>query len=143
MPKNILSDTTIELLGFYSKQYFPDRLRLVRYWDDEQERKFVFLTNECHRYIPLQVSELYKDRWQVDPSFKWLKIEKFWRTTENAVRIQIYAAICSYCLAAIIKYDMKIDRSTYEVLQILGISLMDKTYLKDFFNKTNLQQRTR
>ncbi|MDH6355374.1 hypothetical protein M2132_001715 [Dysgonomonas sp. PH5-45] len=68
-----------------------------------------------------------------------LKIKKFWGTTENAVRIQIYAAICAYCLVAIIQHDMKLDRTTYEVLQILSISLTDKTHLKDLFNKTNFQ----
>ena len=68
-----------------------------------------------------------------------LKIKKFWGTTENAVRIQIYTAICTYCLVAIIQHDMKLDRSTYEVLQILSISLTDKTHLKDLFNKTNFQ----
>ena len=91
----------------------------------------------------LQVAELYKNRWQVELFFKWLKqhlkIKRFWGTTENAVRIQIYAAICAYCLVAIIQHDMQLDRSTYEVLQILSISLTDKTYLRDLFNKTKFQ----
>lgn len=142
MPKNVLSDMTIELTGFYPKQYYPDKLRLVRYWDEEQKREFVFLTNAMD-ISALQVAELYKNRWQVELFFKWLKqhlkIKKFWGTTENAVRIQIYAAICTYCLVAIIQHDMKLDRSTYEVLQILSISLTDKTLLKDLFNKTNFQ----
>ena len=72
-----------------------------------------------------EVAELYKNRWQVELFFKWLKqhlkIKRFWGTTENAVRIQIYAAICAYCLVAIIQHDMQLDRSTYEVLQILSI----------------------
>ena len=75
--------------------------------------------------------------------FKWLKqhlnIKKFWGTTENAVRIQIYAAICTYCLVAIVQHDMQLDRSTYEVLQILSISLTDKTPLRDLFDKTKFQ----
>ena len=88
-------------------------IRLVRFWDEEYEREFIYLTNAKH--IPaLQVAELYKNRWQVELFFKWLKqhlkIKKFWGTSENA--------------------------STYEVLQILGISLTDKTPLKDLFNKT-------
>lgn len=91
----------------------------------------------------LQVAELYKNRWQVELFFKWLKqhlkIKKFWGTTENAVRIQIYAAMCTYCLVATVQHDMKLNRSTYEVLQILSISLTDKTPLKDLFNKTNFQ----
>src|SRR5574344_531830 len=141
-PKNLLADMSIELTGFYPKQYYPEKLRLVRYWDEEQKREFVFLTNAMD-ISALQVAELYKNRWQVELFFKWLKqhlkIKKFWGTTENAVRIQIYAAICAYCLVAIIQHDMKLDRSTYEVLQILSISLTDKTHLKDLFNKTNFQ----
>lgn len=142
LPENVLSDTIIELTGFYPKQYYPRQLRLVRYWDEEQEREFVFLTNAMH-ISALQVAELYRNRWQVELFFKWLKqhlkIKKFWGTTENAVRIQIYAAMCTYCLVAIVQHDMQLDRSTYEVLQILSISLTDRTHLKDLFNKTIFQ----
>jgi steroid 5-alpha reductase family enzyme len=67
-----------------------------------------------------------------------LKIKKFWGTTENAVRIQIYSAICAYCLVAIVQHDMQLKRSTYEVLQILGVSLTDKTPLFDLFNNNQL-----
>lgn len=142
LPKNVLSDITIGLTGFYPKQYYPEVLRLVRYWDEQQEREFVFLTNASH-ISALQVADLYKNRWQVELFFKWLKqhlkIKKFWGTTENAVRIQIYAAICTYCLVAIVQHDMKLDRSTYEVLQILSISLTDKTSLQELFSKTKFQ----
>ena len=142
LPKNVLSDLTIVLIGFYPSQYYPVPFRLVRYWDEEQKREFSFLTNAMH-ISALQVAELYKNRWQVELFFKWLKqhlkIKKFWGTTENAVRIQIYVAICTYCLVAIVQKDMKIDRSTYEVLQILSISLTDKTHLRDLFDKTKFQ----
>ena len=142
MPKNVLSDMAIGVTGFYPKQYYPEPFRLVRYWDEEQNREFVFLTNATH-ISPLQVAELYKNRWQVELFFKWLKqhlkIKKFWGTTENAVRIQIYVAICTYCLVAIVQHDMQLDRSTYEVLQILSISLTDKTPLRDLFDKTKFQ----
>lgn len=142
MPKNVLSDMAIGVTGFYPKQYYPEPLRLVRYWDEEQDREFVFLTNATH-ISPLQVAELYKNRWQVKLFFKWLKqhlkIKKFWGTTENAVRIQIYAAICTYCLVSIVQHDMQLDRSIYEVLQILSISLTDKTPLRDLFDKTKFQ----
>ncbi len=88
----------------------------------------------------LQVADLYKNRWQIELFFKWLKqhlkIKKFWGTTENAVRIQIYSAICAYCLVAIVQHDMRLDRSTYEVLQILSMSLTDTTHLRDLFDKT-------
>lgn len=142
LPKNVLSDQTIELTGFYPKKYYPEPIRLVKYWDEEQQREFIYLTNAIH-ISALQVAELYKNRWQVELFFKWLKqhlkIKKFWGTTENAVRIQIYAAICTYCLVAIVQHDIKLGRSTYEVLQILSISLTDKTNLKDLFSKTKFQ----
>ena len=100
------------------------------------------MTNATH-ISALQVADLYKNRWQVELFFKWLKqhlkIRKFWGTTENAVRIQVYAAICTYCLVAIVQHDMKLDRSTYEVLQILSISLTDKTNLRELFSKTKFQ----
>lgn len=142
LPRNVLSDLTIGLTGFYPKQYYPGALRLVKYWDEQQEREFTFLTNATH-ISALQVAELYKNRWQVELFFKWLKqhlkIKKFWGTTENAVRIQVYAAICTYCLVAIVQHDMKLDRSTYEVLQVLSISLTDKTNLRELFSKTKFQ----
>ena len=139
LPKNILSDCEIELTGFYTQKSYPETIRLVRFWDEEDEREFVYLTNAKH--IPaLQVAELYKNRWQVELFFKWLKqhlkIKKFWGTSENAVKIQVYSAIIAYCLVAIMQHDMKLDRSTYEVLQILGISLTDKTPLRELFSKT-------
>jgi len=138
----VLSDACIELTGYYPKMYYPQELRLVRYWDEEQKREFKFLTNAMH-LTSLQVAELYKNRWQVELFFKWikqhLKIKKFWGTTENAVRIQIYAAISAFCLVAIVQHDMKLERSTYEVLQILSISLTDKTHLTDLFDKTKFK----
>lgn len=139
LPKNILSDCEIELTGFYTQKSYPETIRLVRFWDEEDEREFVYLTNAKH--IPaLQVAELYKNCWQVELFFKWLKqhlkIKKFRGTSENAVKIQVYSAIIAYCLVAIMQHDMKLDRSTYEVLQILGISLTDKTPLRDLFSKT-------
>lgn len=142
LPKNVLSDVTIELTGFYPKKYYSESIRLVRYWDEEQKREFTFLSNAFH-ISALQVAELYKNRWQVELFFKWLKqhlkIKKFWGTTENAVRVQIYTAICTYCLVAIVQHDMKLDRCTYEILQILSISLTDKTPIRDLFDKTKLQ----
>ena len=98
----------------------------------------MFLTNAMH-LTSIQVAELYKNRWQVELFFKWLKqhlkIKNSGGTTQNAVRIQIYSAICAYCLVAIVQHDMKLERSTYEVLQILSISLTDKTNLTNLFDK--------
>ena len=96
LPQNVLSDSTIELTTYKSAKDYPKSLRLVRYYDAEQGREFVFLTNAMH-ISSLMVAELYKNRWQIELFFKWLKqhlkIKKFWGTTENAVRIQIYVAI--------------------------------------------------
>ena len=139
MPKGILTDAEIELTIYGSQKGYPEHLRLVRFFDEEQGREFMFLTNAME-LTALQVADLYKNRWQIELFFKWLKqhlkIKKFWGTTEKAVRIQIYSAICAYCLVAIVQHDMRLDRSTYEVLQILSMSLTDTTHLRDLFDKT-------
>ncbi len=105
-----------------------------------EQRQFIFLTN-AKNLTALQVANLYKNRWQIELFFKWLKqhlkIKKFWGETENAVRTQIYSVIITYCLVTIVQHDMKIERTTYEVLQILSISLTDTTSLKDLFDKSN------
>ena len=140
LPKNILTDSEIILTDTNTTKKYPEKLRLVKFYDDEQCREFAFLTNAFH-ITSLEVANLYKNRWQIELFFKWLKqhlkIKKFWGTTENAVRIQISAAIITYCLVAIVQHDMRLNRSTYEVLQILSISLTDKTPLRDLFEKTN------
>ena len=142
MPENVLSDAEIELTGYYPSKHYPKPLRLVRYHDPEQNRDFMFLTNAMS-LTSLQIANLYKNRWQVELFFKWLKqhlkIKKFWGASENAVRIQIYCAICAYCLVAIAQHDLKLEISTYETLQILGISLTDTTPLQELLSKTNLQ----
>ncbi len=139
MPKNILTDAEIGLMVYKSRKDYPESLRLVRYYDEEQDREFMFLTNAMD-LTAQQIADLYKNRWQIELFFKWLKqhlkIKKFWGTTENAVRIQISAAITAYCLVAIVQHDMQLKRSTYEVLQILSISLTDKTPLRELFDKT-------
>ena len=138
-PKNILTDAEIVLTVYKSRKDYPENLRLVRYYDEEQDREFMFLTNAMDLTAP-QIADLYKNRWQIELFFKWLKrhlkIKKFWGTTENAVRIQISAAITAYCLVAIVQHDLQLKRSTYEVLQILSISLTDKTPLRELFDKT-------
>ena len=139
LPKNILTDAEIELTVYKSRKDYPENLRLVRYYDEEQDREFMFLTNAMD-LTAQQIADLYKNRWQIELFFKWLKqhfkIKKFWGITENAVRIQISAAITACCLVAIVQHDMKLKRSTYEVLQILSMSLTDKTPLRELFDKT-------
>ena len=139
MPRNVLTDSEIMLTDYITSKKYKEKLRLVKFHDEEQGREFAFLTNAFH-LSSLEVANLYKNRWQVELFFKWLKqhlkIKKFWGRTENAVRIQISAAIIAYCLVAIVQHDMRLERSTYEVLQILSISLTDKTPLKELFEKT-------
>ncbi len=141
LPKNVLSDSTIEFTVYKSSKDYPILLRRVVYYDEEQDRTFVFLTNNF--ILPaLIVAELYRNCWSIELFFKWLKqhlkIKKFWGTSENAVRIQIYCAIITYCLIVIVKHDMKLERAVYEILQIAGISLTDKTHLRDLFDKSNI-----
>ena len=92
-----------------------------------------------------RVAELYKNRWLVELFFKWLKqhlkIKKFWGTSENAVKIQIHVAIITYRLVAIVHHDMKLNRFLYEILQILGISLTDKTPLQELLTVKNPEKR--
>lgn len=140
LPKNILTDAVIEFSEYNSYKKYPEKIRLVKFYDEDQSREFAFLTNAFH-LTALEIANLYKNRWQIELFFKWLKqhlkIKKFWGTTENAVRIQISSAITAYCLVAIIQHDLQLKRSTYEVLQILSISLMDKTPLVDLFERTD------
>lgn len=94
------------------------------------------------QYAASVIAELYHNRWNIELFFKWLKqhlkIKKFWGTSENAVRIQIYCAVITYCLIICVKHNMKLERSVYEILQIVGISLTDKTNLKELFDKSNI-----
>jgi len=113
---------------------YPEKLRKIKYYDSETNVEFVFLTNNIN-LAAIEIAILYKNRWQVELFFKWikqhLKVKSFWGHTPNAVKIQLYCAIIAYCLVAIIGKELKINRSTYEILQILGISLLDKTPVKE------------
>jgi len=125
-----------KLAGFYVSKDYPEKIRRIKYYDIESKRNFIFLTNNIDLTAE-QIALLYKNRWQVELFFKWikqhLKVKSFWGTSENAVRIQIYSAIIAYCLVAIVGHDLKLERSTYEILQILGISLLDKTPVNELF----------
>lgn len=132
----IQCDQIGKLSGFYTSQEYPEKLRRVKYYDKESNRIFVFLTNNM-KVTADDVALLYKKRWQVELFFKWvkqhLKIKSFWGTSENAVKIQIYCAISAYCLVSIVADKLKLERSTYEILQVLGISLLDKTPINELF----------
>lgn len=110
------------------------------FYDKITNKTFVFYTNNTE-ITAEEVALLYKYRWRVELFYKWLKqhlkIKQFYGTTENAVRIQIYCAIISYCLIAIIEHDLKLERDTYDVLRILSISLLDKTDVVKLFKNEN------
>lgn len=134
----VLSDQIIKLTGYQTMKKYPVDLRRITYYAADKNKTFVYLTNNMQ--IPAkQVALLYKYRWHMELFFKWikqhLKIKSFWGTTETAVRIQIYSAIIAYCMVAIIEHDLKLHRSTYEVLRILSASLLDKTPVKELFTK--------
>jgi IS4 transposase len=116
MPRNILTDAVVKLTGFLSEKKYPESFRLIRFYDEEDEREFTFLTNARHITV-IDVANLYKKRWLVELFFKWLKqhlkIKRFWGTTENAVRIKISVAIITYCLVTVVQHDMQLSRSTY------------------------------
>ena len=118
MPKNILSDAEVKLIGYTSEKKYPESFRVIRFYDKEDDREFTFLTNAKH-ISALDIANLYKKRWFVELFFKWLKqhlkIKRFWGTTENAVRIQISVAIISYCLVAIVQYDMQLNLSLIHI----------------------------
>lgn len=121
-----------------SRENYPDKLRRIKYYDGESETLFVFLTNNADLEA-LEIAYLYKKRWEVELFFKWMKqhlrIKSFWGTSLNAVKIQIYCAIIAYCLVAIIGSKLKVNRPIYEILQILSISLLDKTPIREILTK--------
>lgn len=134
----IKCDQTGILKGFYSSQEYPEKIRRIKFHDSEQEKTLVFLTNNTDLKAE-EIAELYRQRWKIEFFFKWIKqhlrIKTFWGTTENAVKTQVYIAVISYTLIAIIKEKVKSNYTTYEVLQILGVSLLDKTPINQLLTK--------
>ncbi len=128
----VICDHTIALTVFYSKQGYPKPLRRIRFRDPETGKRLVFITNHLD-LDPLAVCRLYKMRWQVELFFKWLKqhlrTKTFFGTSENAVKSQIWIAVCTYVLVAIVQKRLKLEASMHEILQILSLSLFEKTSL--------------
>jgi hypothetical protein len=122
-------DQTVALTGFYSKKDYPEKLRRVKFFDAEKGRSFVFITNQF--MLPAHtIAELYRYRWRVEIFFKWIKqhlrIKSFYGTSQNAVKTQIWIAISTYVLVAIMKKRLRIDLPLYTILQILSITLFEK-----------------
>ena len=128
----LCSDHIGRLGGFYSRKDFPDKLRLVRFYDCIQDRRFCFLTN--HLLLPaLTICQLYKMRWQVELFFKWIKqhlrIKRFYANSMNAVKTQVWIAVCVYVLVAILKKELQLPQSLHSILQIFSVSAFEKVPL--------------
>lgn len=140
LPAGVMSDAVGYMDGQLTMSKYPEKIRRILYLKPESGRTFIFFTNALN-INPLKVAELYHSRWQIELFFKWLKqhlkVKKFWGQTENAVRIQIYTAVTAYCMMAIVQKKMDVQRSIYEMLQLVSVSLTDTVELKALFCKPN------
>ena len=138
----VLCDQIIRLNGFYALKDFPVRLRRIKFYDPENDRVLVFLSNNFE-LTAAEIAQLYKHRWKIELFFKWikqhLKIKSFWGRSENAVKIQIWIAISVYVLIAIAKRKFQLKQSLYEIIQVVSICIFDKVPLHELFAKP-LQQ---
>lgn len=134
-------DQTMVLSGYYPARGYPDKLRRIKYYDRDTDRHYVFLTNDFNLDAAI-VARLYKYRWQIELFFKWVKqhlsIKSFWGRSENAVKTQICIALCAYLLVAILKKKLELDRNSYEILQILSVSMFDKTPITTLVSEFDL-----
>jgi len=135
--RGLRSDQTIRLTGPKSSVYYPERLRRIHYVDTELDKRFFFLTNNF-KLSPWTIARLYKCRWLIELFFKWIKqhlrIKAFYGTTPNAVKTQVWIAISVYVLVAIVKKELGLQASMYEILQVLSVTLFEKTPLKNLFS---------
>lgn len=140
------SDQIISLQAFYAAKEYPDKLRRVRFYDGAHRRGLVFLTN--HFGLPaLTVARLYQQRWQVELFLRWLKqhlrIKVFYGTSANAVRTQLWVAVCVYALVALLKKRLGSEASLHEILQILSVSVFEKTPVPQLLQALRAQNETR
>lgn len=135
-------DQIIRLNHFYSRRYYPDKLRRIKYYDNETNKYYIYLTNNFDLEA-ITIADLYQYRWQIELFFKWIKqhlhINTFWGTSKNAVKTQICIAIATFLLVAIMKKKMNISRNLYEILQILSVSLFEKTHINTLLSEFDLQ----
>lgn len=138
-------DQTIKLTGFYTSQKYPKMLRRIKYFDKETGKNLVFLTNNF-TYGSEIIAKLYKERWKIELFFKWIKqhlrIKKFFGTSLNAVYTQIWIAVSVYLLIAIMKKKLKLEQGLYTILQILSISIFEKTTINQLFNNKEYKNKT-
>jgi len=136
----VLCDQIMTLQGFYAKKSYPDKLRRIKYYDTKKNKKLVFLTNNF--LLPaLTIADIYRCRWQVELFFKWIKqhlrIKAFYGTSENAVKAQVWIAISVYVLVAIVKKRLNLNLSLYTILQILSVSLFEKSPILQALTSTD------
>jgi hypothetical protein len=116
---------------------------MVEYYDDEKDMMLTFITNNFE-VSALEVARLYRNRWQIEVFFKWIKqnltIKTLWGHSENAVNVHIWIAICTYLIIAQVKHILKSELSAYEIMQILGISVFDKTPVKELLTELQINQ---
>ena len=138
----LLCDQEVELVVFYSRRDYPARLRRIRY-HDPKGRRLVFLTNHM-TLPPLTICELYRLRWQVELFFKWIKqhlrIKRFFGTSENAVKTQVWIAVAVYVLVAIVRKRLNLDLSLHEMLQILSVTPFEKTPMIQLLTQSATEQ---
>lgn len=136
--QGINKDQRIELTGYYASKDYPAQLRRIQYKDKETKKLLVFLTNNF-KIEAITVAQLYKERWKVELFFKWIKqnlrIKRFYGNNDNAVRLQIWIAVCDYLITAILKKQLKIEASMSQIMQVLSLSLFEKVPLKDLFDQ--------
>ena len=145
-PKDILNgiiyDQTIMLNNHYAAINYPEKIRRIKFKDEETNKILIFLTNNFHLKAT-EIAQLYKHRWKIELFFKWikqhLKIKSFWGQSENAVKTQVWIAISVYVIVAIAKKHFMIKQSLYEILQILSISIFEKVPINQLFEQTQLQ----
>ena len=137
----VVRDMVVRFDGERNRANYPSLIRRIEYYVEELNRTFVYYTNDFYMDAN-NIALLYKNRWSVELFFKWIKqhlrVKVFWGNTENAVRIQIYTAIITYCLVGIIKHELKIKQSLNDTLRILGNSLLVKDELAALFRKPKL-----
>jgi len=140
--QGVLYDQTIKLVNYYALKEYPEKLRRIKYYDNETKKIFIFLTNNFE-LTALEIALLYKYRWKIELFFKWikqhLKVKSFWGHSENAVRVQVYVAIITFVTVAIIKQKLKTPLTQYQILQILSLTLLNKTPINQMFKDAILQ----
>lgn len=141
--KGVVCDQIIALTGQKSTRTYPEELRRIEYCDPISKKKFVFLTNNLE-LDPFEVASLYKNRWKIELFFKWikqhLKIKAFWGYSENAVKTQVWIAICCYVLLVIAKKKFVIKQSLYEIMQVVSVSAFEKIPINQLFTDMVINQ---